>query len=671
MHTLGTAQIRIAHAQRFMAFCPVALTPLGLRHGQLEVRCLRSVDVQFDVFGGTASDLPSLLREVGAMVKEKRSRRKSQSIPTGSGDSILSDSDIDLEAEALVREVRRRLERDTVSNFICDRHLPAALSGDDVQDYVLSNAGYLYTALLYIYCGIQALPISSPEVQDVVNGLVWCSQNMKRSVGFSPRVLLVTPLFTAGLCAVGTARADVKAALEDIGNLVGMPHIPTTLSILEGVWATFDGNAENEDVWSYFDRPLFVGLGRRKSRIPRFITILDHPYVKEYQRAIESLSDPVQFFCYPESQLGALLPPIPDDIFKKLSLENNRWAHTVEILSSFVDCPLAIEKLEELNVKISSSSPSKYHKPSAKAYPIFTRLLKEAVQLKTLAWMDPYPEFDSHDVTSALHKYLADQKLNLPSVTTLILGPNAEFFVSAAPNLQKISSAPGFAWLGRGFNWLHRYEKGPQRRLVRSLSPAKQLEDVELRFSFNRDSIADLVKAAPGMKRLLLEELSDGDQQYEEIGYEDLKSIILELAKLESLTVLRLPYVNSLGISSFPDPGKGCGHAYSTLGGTKLARIHLLHETRETEEAADIILQSLPQLTKLCIKECADVKAGKIVRWPWTGRLRDHILESWPRHNWMDSEDDVKEDPDGPVLYSWEEDEEWFPTSKEHSIDEL
>ncbi|CAH0004259.1 unnamed protein product, partial [Clonostachys byssicola] len=75
------------------------------------------------------------------MVKEKRSRRKSQSISTGKANSVLSDRDIDLEAEALVREVYRRLERDTVSNVICDRHLPAALSGDDVQDYVLSNAG--------------------------------------------------------------------------------------------------------------------------------------------------------------------------------------------------------------------------------------------------------------------------------------------------------------------------------------------------------------------------------------------------------------------------------------------------------------------------------------------------------------------------------------------------
>lgn len=145
----------------------------------------------------------------------------------------------------------------------------------------------------------------------------------------------------------------------------------------------------------------------------------------------------------------------------------------------------------------------------------------------------------------------------------------------------------------------------------------------------------------------------------------------MELAKLESLTVLGLPHVNSLGISSFPDPGIRCGNVYFELEGTKYGRIELLQETRATEEAADIILQLLPQLTKLCMRECADVKAGKIIRWPWTGRLRDHILEFWPRHNWMDSENDVKEDPDGPVLYTWEEDEEWFPTSKEHTIDEL
>ncbi|KAK7229545.1 hypothetical protein V2G26_001715 [Clonostachys chloroleuca] len=429
--------------------------------------------------------------------------------------------------------------------------------------------------------------------------------------------------------------------------------------------------ATASSVLASLDRPFLVGLGLLKSRIPRFITSLDHPYVKEHQRAIESLSDPVQFFCYPESQLRALLPPIPDDIFKKLSLENNKWDHTVEILAGFVDCPLAIEKLEELHVKISSASPGRYYQASEKAFPLFTRLLKEAVQLKTLAWMDPYPEWDSHNATSALHNYLADQKLHLPSVTTLILGPNAEFFVSATPNLQEITSAPGFAWSWSGFNYFHRHENGPQRRLVRSLTSAKQLEGVDLRFSFSRDSITELVKAAPGVKTLSLDDLSDEGRQYGEAGRENFKGILLELAKLESLTVLGLPHVNSLGISSFPDPGIRCGNVYFELEGTKYGRIELLQETRATEEAADIILQLLPQLTKLCMRECADVKAGKIIRWPWTGRLRDHILEFWPRHNWMDSENDVKEDPDGPVLYTWEEDEEWFPTSKEHTIDEL
>jgi hypothetical protein len=110
---------------------------------------------------------------------------------------------------------------------------------------------------------------------------------------------------------------------------------------------------------------------------------------------------------------------------------------------------------------------------------------------------------------------------------------------------------------------------------------------------------------------------------------------------------------------------------YFELEGTKYGRSELLHETRATEEAADIILQSLPQLTKLCIRECADVEAGKIVRWPWTGRLREYLLQFWPRYDGMDSEDNVKEDPNGPLLYTWEEDEEWLTTSKEHRIDEL
>ncbi|CAH0004260.1 unnamed protein product [Clonostachys byssicola] len=424
-------------------------------------------------------------------------------------------------------------------------------------------------------------------------------------------------------------------------------------------------------VLASLDRPFFVGLGLLKSRIPRFITSLDHPYVKENQHAIESLSDPVQFFCYPESQLRALLPPVPDDIFKKLSLDDHKWDHTVEILSGFLDCPLAVEELEELQVKVSSASPSKYSQTAIKTFTLFTRLFKEAIQLKTLAWMDPSPEFDSHDATSALHKYLTDQNLNLPSVTTLILGPNAEFFVAAAPKLQKISSAPGFAWSWSGFNHFYRYENGPQRRLVRSLDSAKQLENVDLGFSFSKDSTAELVKAAPGVKTLSLEDFCDEGRQYGEAGRENFKAILSELAKLESLTVLSLPHVNYLGIGSFPEPGFRCGNAYFGIEGSKYGRSELLQEIQATEEAADIILQALPQLTKLCIRECADVKAGKIVRWPWTGRLRDYVLQSWPRLDGTDPEDDGKEDLDGPVLYTWEEDEEWFSTSKKHSIDEL
>ncbi|VUC30223.1 unnamed protein product [Clonostachys rosea] len=419
------------------------------------------------------------------------------------------------------------------------------------------------------------------------------------------------------------------------------------------------------------DRPFFVSLGLVKSRIPRFIANLDHPYVKEHQHAIEGLSDPMQCFCHPESQLQALLPPIPDDIFKKLNLNGYKWDHTTEILSGFLDCPLAVGALEELHVQVSAS-PGKHHQPPAKALSLFTQLFKEAANLKTLAWMDPGPEWDSHNATSALHKHLMGQKLHLPSVTTLVLGPSAEFFVPAAPNLQKINSAPDFAWLWSGFDQrFSSKENGPQRRLIRSLGSAKQLEDVSLGFSFFADSIVELVQAAPGVKSLTLGDLSNGRRLYDSAGRDNFEAILSQLANLERLTFLGLNHVYELGISSHPEPDIICGNAYLEPDGAKLGRTELAREIRETEEAADIILQSLPQLTKLCIRECAEVEAGKVVRWPWTGRLREYLLQSWPRHDGMDWEGDVKEDPDGPVLWTWEEDEKWLPTSKEHHMDEL
>ncbi|KAH8658946.1 fungal-specific transcription factor domain-containing protein [Ilyonectria robusta] len=227
-----------------------ALTPVGLLSGQLEVNCLTNAPLYFDVFGGVMSDLPDLFREVGALVKERRRRAGPRT-----QHAILSEGDIAAESDALIREIHFRLERDAVENLSLSPQI-LALSTNEIQDYALSNAGFLYTALLHLYCGVQGLASSAPEAQFCVEQIIRCAESMNLSSGLSPRVLLVSPLFTAGLCAIGPARESIKFALTDIGQWMKTPHLIKTLALLEQIWLQFAGDSE-EDVWSWFERVNF------------------------------------------------------------------------------------------------------------------------------------------------------------------------------------------------------------------------------------------------------------------------------------------------------------------------------------------------------------------------------------------------------------------------------
>ncbi|KAJ3525891.1 hypothetical protein NM208_g11442 [Fusarium decemcellulare] len=226
-----------------------ALSPTGLVNGQLEVSCQTSPIVYFDVFGGVMSDLPDLFREVGALVKEaRRNKRHDTSQP-----SILSETDIRLEAERLTREIISKLERDAIENLALRPDLLLTLSMNDICDYALSNAGFLYNALLHIYCGVRELSPSATEVEFCVSQIIRCAEDMTYSAGLSPRVLLVAPLFTAGICATRAAQSSIRSALEDIGKWMRTPHLKKTLAFLERIWS----QSTDECVWSEFDETNF------------------------------------------------------------------------------------------------------------------------------------------------------------------------------------------------------------------------------------------------------------------------------------------------------------------------------------------------------------------------------------------------------------------------------
>ncbi|KAF4961547.1 hypothetical protein FGADI_171 [Fusarium gaditjirri] len=197
-----------------------SLSPAGLIGGQVLVHGQTDSGPFLDIYGGVMSDLPALFKEVGVLLGKKQMR-----IP-----------DLDFQTENLVQQIHTRLSRDKAENMTITPGMLSFLSANDIQNYALSNAGFLYMALLHLYCSMRSLPPFATEVRFCVAQIIQCAHGMSRESGLSPRVLLVSPLFTAGLYAIGAARDEIRLELAHIGRWMKTPHLIKTLELLERVW---------------------------------------------------------------------------------------------------------------------------------------------------------------------------------------------------------------------------------------------------------------------------------------------------------------------------------------------------------------------------------------------------------------------------------------------------
>ncbi|KAF5555905.1 cytochrome P450 4ac1 [Fusarium mexicanum] len=197
-----------------------SLSPAGLLGGQLLVHGQTDSGGFLDIYGGVMSDLPALFKEVGNLLGRRHIRPR----------------ELEFETDNLVQQIHARLSRDKAEDMIIAPDMLSSLSTNDIQNYALSNAGFLYMALLHLYCSMRSLSPFAAEVRFCVAQIIQCAHKMSRESGLSPRVLLVSPLFTAGLYAVGSARDEIRLELADIGRWMKTPHLFKTLELLERVW---------------------------------------------------------------------------------------------------------------------------------------------------------------------------------------------------------------------------------------------------------------------------------------------------------------------------------------------------------------------------------------------------------------------------------------------------
>lgn len=134
----------------------------------------------------------------------------------------------------------------------------------------------------------------------------------------------------------------------------------------------------------------------------------------------------------------------------------------------------------------------------------------------------------------------------------------------------------------------------------------------------------------------------------------------MTLKRFKNLSSVQLPGAWGLGLDD--DHGPGCGNMYFGLQGTQYGRGESRRYIVDAERVTNMVLEHLPDLDLLCIGSgCVNPRVrteeGKLV-WPWTGRMKDYLLEDWPRYKAGDSPEDegVDEDPNGPIFGRWEDD---------------
>uniref|UniRef100_A0A8H7THZ2 Uncharacterized protein n=1 Tax=Bionectria ochroleuca TaxID=29856 RepID=A0A8H7THZ2_BIOOC len=420
---------------------------------------------------------------------------------------------------------------------------------------------------------------------------------------------------------------------------------------------------------AFLPRSLLEYFGLSESNIPRFIREINHPYIKSHQRDIESLLDPTEALCNPDSQFRASLPEFPDDLFKRLSVDNNKvsqgrrgWTNAREVLSNILSCKAALDGVEEFEVDIFlhrgddewfGEAPT----PSDDILDLFIRFFANAPRLSNLTWVQPSADSAA---AATFEKYFLERNVEFPALTEASLGPSMHCLLAGTPHLQKLTSySKSYVWSTYSMRSLSQQADGPQMSFVKSTSKLKRLEEFGLHATWTPELVAELQQSAGQLVRLDV----DGDVDGRWAG-DNLRAMARELNKFENLRELRLPHVIYLGFGG-PDEWPDCGNAYFGASGRVLRRQEEISYISGTEKAAQIIVPLKPDLERLCIGgECTEITSGKELKWPWTGRLREYMLEEWPRYDGESGEYGYgyreSEDPQGPVLESWEEDRKWF-----------
>ncbi|CAH0051670.1 unnamed protein product [Clonostachys solani] len=408
-----------------------------------------------------------------------------------------------------------------------------------------------------------------------------------------------------------------------------------------------------------------MNAGPLTKNTPQFIKDLEHRFAINSRIGIDALDDPAEALCNPDSVERSSSAEIPGDLFKRIKVSNEwkAWSQVELHLSEILDCPVALHTVEEFEFHIDLNETSL---PPSSTLDLFVQLFDKTPQMKTLTWEGAILKYDEREELppSPIEQHFTLHNVQFPGVRTMILGPNLDFFVPMAPNLQSLCSSSDPGW-GK---WMRHYFPRPLGKptfgLVKAASGASKLREFELAALWTKELTTEFRQGFPDLETIRLHGSLDGfGHDGCELG-EVLNGTLEDISHLKALTEICLPLTQDplLGLE-FP----GC-ESCSAVEARKNARFELTFSLSLIEAVTNIVVEKLPKLKRVCFQRyaCTDVVSGEKPSWAWTGKLREYVLEASPRFDGYNNKRILeKEDPNGPVLDTWEMDQEWFPQGKE------
>lgn len=256
----------------------------------------------------------------------------------------------------------------------------------------------------------------------------------------------------------------------------------------------------------------FLMLARPATRgpsIPTFVRDVNHPWVEENSSMFEQL-DAKEILCVKGSRLPAELPGVPDDLFKTLIVSNAwptksrlAWVNTYERLTEILGCPEALRRCETLQVGLYRRERDSYNilwepeVPPANVTHLVAAALSQMPSLRRVEWLRLRPSPNSLTVFGDA---CDDANVQLNTVKELQVSTDANFLVSAAPNLETLHVTNGFPYL------VSAASKSLQA-LLKSAGACKRLRSLSILAKWDVELVQSVVDGIPNIESLCLDGL--------------------------------------------------------------------------------------------------------------------------------------------------------------------